>query len=233
MLETEVNSSIWTRQYISKNYTGNIHVFTTKPKNNGDEVKKYSKYISVQFEESDFQKIKEWYLTLPNIGTKDPNKITITSYLLKDYYLKCIVNNSGNYVYYDGPNEYFIYRDSKDIIKPLKFVRLDFPCILDTTKTRQEIKEDARKAETKVIDAIMLDGINEVLKKYGMLCDGNGIRFKDNKSLKDFVQIAFDNTVGKDLHDIGIDYTIYKRSQKISAKSPLVLKSDLRLRKDK
>lgn len=227
MIEKIVNSPIWTIQYKRDEYIGSIHVRTTKPKNQlNHEIKKYSKYIEVTLEESDIIAIKEY---LARERSTNIDAINITSYGFKDYYLKD--KDKSKYYSYDGNSSWFLLaNDIKEAI-PQKFVCVDFPNIIDISKNKQERLEDERKAEEKLIENVMLDGINEILSKHGMELNYKGIVFKDRKSILKFVENAFTATIGKELEEQGLEYKMNKRRQTLKYNEPFILKKDIRIRK--
>lgn len=92
-----------------------------------------------------------------------------------------------------------------------------------TKKDRDRIdKREALKTNQKLVKTFALGSIEEVLAKYGMEIRFNSVRFKDSNTLKKFVIQALEQTIVKELNDLGLDVKLSKRFQKLTPKSTLI-----------
>lgn len=96
--------------------------------------------------------------------------------------------------------------------------------VLDLTKKdRARIdKREALKTNQKLVKTFALGSIGEVLAKYGMEIRFNSVKFRDSTTLKKFVIQALEQTVVKELNELGLDVKLNKRFQKLTSKSTLI-----------
>ena len=78
-----------------------------------------------------------------------------------------------------------------------------------------------------------LNSFTEIAKviqnKYGMLLDNDGIKFKDYKSMKSFIINCLNDSVFKELKEIGIIASFNKQIQNVNPQKTLVKIKDLKI----
>lgn len=129
---------------------------------------------------------------------------------------ECLINSDEDY--------YLLTDDHSKLIHSTITVFLKKEQIFDLTKKdRARIeKREALKTNQKLVKTFALGSIGEVLAKYGMEIRFNSVKFRDATTLKKFVIQALEQTVVKELNELGLDVKLNKRFQKLTSKSTLI-----------
>lgn len=162
---------------------------------------------------------EEDILNDPRLNIPFLKPATVAS-VVRDMYFpnveECLINSDEDY--------YLLTDDHGKLIHSTITVFLKKEQIFDLTKKdRARIdKREALKTNQKLVKTFALGSIEEVLTKYGMEIRFNSVRFKDSNALKKFVIQALEQTIVKELNDLGLDVKLSKRFQKLTPKSTLI-----------
>lgn len=155
---------------------------------------------------------------------------------IRNYEICNIFNINSSSMFYPGLLVYdsfncYIKHDFKDKteVKTIYFITDNIENEYDNSLNASDIKQSNEKANINFINNVMKDGINSVLDKYGMLLDNNGIKFKDYKSMKSFIINCLNDSVFKELKEIGIIASFNKQIQNVNPQKILVKIKDLKI----
>lgn len=120
-------------------------------------------------------------------------------------------------------NEYYVW-ESKIIEDTITILVEEEASLVtdDTTADKKRIeKEKNKEANLKLLDTIFKSNIDEICKKHGLCVRNHCVRFKDEQAYREFMRNILDETIGKELSEIGIKIDTNKANRKYTEYSTL------------